>query len=76
MMHGISINGLCELISHNHEAEFEYNSTTFVLQPEVNDDKTYLVIWDCTPTISFKKPPAAVPALTRKDSKKTPHGSV
>ncbi len=48
-MHGISMNELCELISHNHEAEFEYNCTTFVLQPEVNDDKTYLVIWDCTP---------------------------
>ncbi len=48
-MQGISMNELCELISHNHEAEFEYNGTTFVLQPEVNDDKTYLVIWDCTP---------------------------
>lgn len=40
---------MCELISHYHDAEFEYNGTTYVLQPEVNDDKTYLVIWDCTP---------------------------
>ena len=48
-MQGISINELYELISHYHNAEFEYNGTTFVLQPEVNDDKTYLVIWDCTP---------------------------
>ena len=48
-MQGISMNELYELISHNHDAEFEYNGTTFVLQPEVNDDKTYLVIWDCTP---------------------------
>ena len=48
-MQGISMNELYELISHYHDAEFEYNGTTFVLQPEVNDDKTYLVIWDCTP---------------------------
>lgn len=48
-MQGISINELYELISHYHNAEFEYNGTIFVLQPEVNDDKTYLVIWDCTP---------------------------
>lgn len=48
-MQGISMNELYELISHNHDAEFEYNGTTFVLQPEVNDDKAYLVIWDCTP---------------------------
>lgn len=48
-MQGISMNELHELISHWHDAEFEYNGTTFVLQPEVNDGKTYLVIWDCTP---------------------------
>lgn len=48
-MQGISMNEMCELISHYHDAEFEYNGTTYVLQPEVNDDKTYLVIWDCTP---------------------------
>ena len=40
---------LYELISHCHDAEFEYNGTTYVLQPEVDDNKTYLVIWDCTP---------------------------
>ena len=48
-MYGIEMNELKELISHCHEAEFEYNRTTYVLQPEVNDGKTYLVIWDCTP---------------------------
>ena len=48
-MQGITMNEMCELISHYHDAEFEYNGTTYVLQPEVNDDKTYLVIWDCTP---------------------------
>ena len=48
-MNGIEMTELCELISHCHEAEFEYDGTTYVLQPEVNDDKVYLVIWDCTP---------------------------
>lgn len=48
-MKGIKIKELYELISHCHDAEFEYNGTTYVLQPEVNDDKYYLVIWDCTP---------------------------
>ena len=48
-MQGITMNEMCELISHYHDAEFEYNGTTYVLQAEVNDNKTYLVIWDCTP---------------------------
>lgn len=48
-MQGITMNELCELISHYHDAEFEYAGTTYVLQPEVNDNKDYLVIWDCTP---------------------------
>ena len=48
-MKGISMTELKELISYCHKAEFEYNDTTHVLQPEVNDDKAYLVIWDCTP---------------------------
>lgn len=48
-MNGIKINELYELVSHCHEAEFEYKKTPYVLQPEVNADKTYLVIWDCTP---------------------------
>ena len=48
-MNGIKIKELYELISHWHEIEFEYNETTYVLQPEVNEQKTYLVIWNCTP---------------------------
>ncbi len=48
-MIGIKINELYELISHCHEAEFKYDGTTYVLQPEINDNKSYLVIWDCTP---------------------------
>lgn len=47
-MNGIEMNELKELISHCHEAEFDYYGTTYVLQPEENDDKAYLVIWDCT----------------------------
>ena len=43
-MNGIKIKELYELISHWHEIEFEYNETTYVLQPEVNEQKTYLVI--------------------------------
>lgn len=51
-MNGIEMNELKELISHCHDAEFDYNGTTYVLQPEKNDDKLYLVIWDCTPDAS------------------------
>lgn len=45
------MNELYELISHFHDAEFDYDGTTYVLQPEVdnNNNKVYLVIWDCTP---------------------------
>ena len=48
-MNGIELNELYELVSHCHEAEFEYDGTTYVLQPEVNEGNAYLVIWDCTP---------------------------
>ncbi len=48
-MNGIRIDELQELISHCHEAEFEYKGTTYMLQSEVDDGKAYLVIWDCTP---------------------------
>lgn len=48
-MNGIKITELYELISHYHEAEFEYKGTTYMLQPEIDNDKVYLVIWDCTP---------------------------
>ena len=47
-MNGIEMNELYELVSHCHESDFEYNGTTYVLQPEVNDGIEYLVIWDCT----------------------------
>jgi hypothetical protein len=47
-MNGIKMDELYELISHCHEAEFEYKGRTYVLQPEANDGKAYLVIWDCT----------------------------
>ncbi|MDO5014586.1 MAG: hypothetical protein Q4E28_01335 [Clostridia bacterium] len=37
---------LVDLISHSHEAEFEYSGTTYVLQPEISEGKAWLVIWD------------------------------
>lgn len=48
-MNGIKMGELYELVSHGHEIEFEYGKTVYVLQPEVNGGKKYLVIWDCTP---------------------------
>lgn len=48
-MNGIKMNELHEVISHCHEVEFEHSGTTYVLQPEVNKNKIYFVIWDCTP---------------------------
>ena len=42
-MNGIKIKELYELISHWHEIEFEYNETTYVLQPEVNEQKTHTI---------------------------------
>ena len=48
-MNGMKMKELYELISHCHEAEFEYDGTTYVLQPEVNKGKAYLVIWVCKP---------------------------
>lgn len=48
-MNGIKMAELYDLISRCHEAEFEYAGTTYVLQSEVTDGKSYLVIWNCTP---------------------------
>lgn len=48
-MQGITLNELKQLISHYHDAEFEYAGTTYVLQPDIIKGKEYLVIWDCTP---------------------------
>ena len=45
-MIGIKLDELMELISYSHEAEFEYNGTTYVLQPEISEGKAWLVIWD------------------------------
>ena len=47
-MNGIKMDELYESIAHYHEAEFDYNGKTYVLLSEVADDKTYLVIWDCS----------------------------
>lgn len=42
---------LRQLLFHCHDAEFEYRGTTYVLQPEADAGKQYLVIWDCTPSL-------------------------
>lgn len=51
-MIGINFDELYDLLANSHEAEFEYNGTSYVIQPEVSDNKNYLVIWDCTPELS------------------------
>lgn len=48
-MTGIKTNELQEFVSHCHEIEFEYHGTTYVLQPETVENRSYLTIWDCTP---------------------------
>lgn len=48
-MKGLGMEELYELISYFHEAEFKYKGTTYMLQPEFNENDIYLVIWDCTP---------------------------
>ncbi len=48
-MIGMNFDELYERISHCHEVEFEYDGITYVLQPEVDDGRAYLVIWNCTP---------------------------
>lgn len=47
IMNGITIKELCDYISRGHEAEFRYKDSLYVKQPEVTDDKAYLVIWSC-----------------------------
>ncbi|MDO4555103.1 MAG: hypothetical protein Q4B70_08180 [Lachnospiraceae bacterium] len=48
-MNGIGMKELEELLSHGHEAEFTYHDSNYVIQPELADGKTMLVIWDCSP---------------------------
>lgn len=49
-MQGISLSELYEVISNSHDAEFTYNGTTYVLQTELDENNSFLVIWDCTPS--------------------------
>lgn len=46
-MKGITMLELCEYISHGHEAEFTYKGKMYVIQSEVVDNNSYLVIWNC-----------------------------
>ena len=47
-MQGIVLQDLYEQISHLHEIEFIFNSMTYMLQPEINEEKNWLTIWMCS----------------------------
>lgn len=40
---------LKDRLVNGHEAEFKYKDELYVLQSEVADGKSYLVIWKCEP---------------------------
>ena len=46
-MSGITMKELCDYISQWHEVKFTYNNEKYVIQPEVINGKSYLVIWNC-----------------------------
>lgn len=46
-MKSITMTDLYDYISQGDEAEFTYKDTLYVMQPEVVDNKSYLVIWNC-----------------------------
>lgn len=48
-MQGISLAELYKVISDSHDAEFSYDGRTYVLQTELDEGNSFLVIWDCTP---------------------------
>lgn len=49
-MNGVRMTEFIELLSHGHEAEFTYDGINYVIQPEISEGRTFLVIWDCSPT--------------------------
>ena len=42
---GIRLVKLYEFLTHNNEIEFEYNGVPYIIQPNVEKEKHYLVIW-------------------------------
>lgn len=50
-MKGIEWDEFYEWLTWNHDAEFEYNGGTYVLQPEWKENKKWLVIWTCPPAV-------------------------
>ena len=44
-MRGTSWEELVEWLSHGHEVEFIYRETPYVIQPEEDNGKAFLVIW-------------------------------
>lgn len=47
-MQGISMDELYEVTGYCHETEFTYKGIPYILQPEVSNGKSWLVIWDLT----------------------------
>ncbi|MBE6099922.1 MAG: hypothetical protein E7197_07695 [Anaerovibrio sp.] len=44
-MQGTSMSELYEYLTYRRDAEFIYDGTTYVIQPEISDKKSWLVIW-------------------------------
>lgn len=51
-MINVKMDELYELPTHRHDTEFVYYDTTYVLQPEVSEGKTWLAIWDVLKTLN------------------------
>lgn len=68
-MNGITFEEFYEYMEHWHEAEFLYKEMTYVLQPEVYQKKTYLVIWKVSsePRCISRHPIPEIGAIPRSD---------
>lgn len=44
-MTGITFDELIDYLMNNHEIEFTYNSSIYIIQPEVSDDTHWLTIY-------------------------------
>ena len=56
-MSGITLDELYDSLASNHEIEFTYQGYTYSIEPDENDGKFYLIIWQCleTPKCLFKQ---------------------
>ena len=44
-MTGITFDELIDYLMNNHEIEFTYNNSTYIIQPEASDDTHWLTIY-------------------------------